>query len=102
MTRIKVTALKDVEVYLNVVFKEAVELGAAIGYKPRNSTGWVFLRKGQSRDDVSLIIGIHANYLPNEKAEVVGPNQSAVTIRYAPQDDVQEFHGLLRAEPASI
>ena len=97
MTRIKVTALKDVEVYLNVVFKEAVELGG-----PQNSTGWVFLRKGQSRDDVSLIIGIHANYLPNEKAEVVGPNQSVVTIRYAPQDGVQEFHGLLRAEPASI
>jgi hypothetical protein len=97
MTWIKVTALKDVEVYLSVVFKEAGELGG-----PHNSTGWVFLRKGQSRDDVSLIIGIHANYLPNEKAEVVGPNQSAVTIRYALQDGVQEFHGLLRAEPASI
>jgi len=63
MTRIKVTALKDVEVYLSVVFKEAGELGG-----PRNSTGWVFLRKGQSRDDVSLIIGIHAKLPPKRES----------------------------------
>jgi hypothetical protein len=64
MAKIKVTALKDVEIYANVVYQQPAIIGDMVAQRPRNSKEWFSLSKNESRKDVSMLYGIHPRYLP--------------------------------------
>ena len=99
--KIKVTALQDVSVYVNVVGSTSVRLGDGFYPKPTNSTGYIFIPSGQSRSDISLFVGIDPRQLPGHETTLIGTNLWVVPCQYQPETSgIQEFHGLVRAEPA--
>jgi len=94
-TMLKVTALKDISIYANVVSQQPVSLLGALAFKPKNSMEWVDMTKGEVREDISMVVGLDPDLMPHKQAIVVGPNLFAV-----PLEETAEFRALLRMETA--
>ena len=96
---LKITALKPVRIYANVVTQVPVRVVDQIGYEPRNTRQWVMLKAGEVRDDISLVMGIHPSLLPSEPKQLMGTNLYVVKITPVTDDPKpQVFHDLLQVE----
>jgi len=91
--RSKYTAIKDVRIYANVVTQmKQVREGVVFPARPVNTKQWVEMRAGETREDISLILGIDPKLLPDEKTELVGTNMWVVRA------ERPTFHGFLKIE----
>lgn len=96
--KLKATAVKDVAFWANVVSYENVQLGKAIAQKPVNRMTKIWLPEGQSRDDLSMILGIEPSFLPGHPTATVGTNLALVLCEFNQGSQPETFHGLLRLE----
>lgn len=85
----KVTATADIRIYANVVGRQRVVIRGSAGFKPTNSKQWVFMHAGETRDDISLIIGLDPHLFPEMGTECVGRNLWVVP--YHGQEDFQDL-----------
>jgi hypothetical protein len=96
----KITALKDVHVMVSLPVKVLVTVGDEMFLRPTNTRELIYMRKGESRSDISAFLGIHAKYLPLEpKTTILG--HPVVTCLCSGMER-QEFHGLVRTEKANV
>ena len=88
-----ITAHAPIRIYANVVGKEAVRIGDQVAFKPTNSQQWVSLRKGEVRDDISIVIGLDPRLFPEMDKICVGLNEWVI-----PYSDQEAFRDLLQVE----
>jgi hypothetical protein len=99
MKGIKVTALKDVHILVNIPGKALEEMDeGAVRERPSNTISMIHLQKGKSRSDISGFLGIDARYLPSEPSTNIWGH--SLVLCPCPGMERQEFHGLIRTEPA--
>jgi hypothetical protein len=66
---LKITALKDVWIYANVVSHKSVASGESDrGIKPVNTDALVKMRAGEIHSNISLFLGIDPKFLPHEES----------------------------------
>ena len=97
--KIRITAISDVRFYCNVVSYKAERIGNSVGYRPINTLIWVNLRAGQSRDDISLVLGVDPQLLPSEPKLLVGTNLHVVPCEFnGHKEDKAQFYDLISME----
>lgn len=78
-----ISVLKDVRIYANVVtHKPAFINGKVMGQRPVNTRKWVNLKKGDIREDISMIAGIDPRFVPENKAQLFETGVELVPVKY--------------------
>ena len=93
---LKVTARKPVRIYANVVSFKKVHLGEGIyGEEPANRLCFVLMRSGESRSDISILLGVHPSFLPGEATDNV---EGEDFVPYRPGQISPAFQALVQVE----
>jgi hypothetical protein len=101
MSTFKVIALKSVRFLANVRIQKPQRIGSDTVFVPGEKAEWIFLKEGDTKDGLGMVLGVEPRYAPNATKRREGALIYAELDQWFEGDLPKDFFGVLRLEISS-